>query len=479
MKKTLLLSMLCALSAQGVYAAAKSNAPELGKVMFVGDSITHGINTGSYRWDFHKILADNGVKYVETGYNSNNFKRGKGNGVNLAGEKYRGVTFRNVHSAHEGGQIWQLFEKENTAYTQQSTGMEFTTKSGVKYAGQTIGGLVKEHHANTYFVLLGTNDIIQNFHKGGSISKEDNKEKALLGILGATESNGTYTFSGQGTMDTLTDTMLADKATKQVVIIGLIPPGRRQYAAADHAAIADFNKALEAWAQKKGMRYAALGDGTVDVSLHPTDPYGAVEGPHQRVDWIHPGEQTNLIMAGNLAKTLGFPGRTMGLPRKAAGKKGGFTCLHKASETPSWSGTLHTAADGAVTVELTAPQVGNGYADGTWNTQEGLTLTLDTGKHRGTLTISESYITWGKDFILYSRDMSANKEPLRVAYVNGKSSDGVAPGFYVWLGNQLIGEACAAEAGSGKPVLSASSSGKEGCKPGAVYAAPAALAPAK
>ncbi|MDO5449716.1 MAG: GDSL-type esterase/lipase family protein [Akkermansia sp.] len=476
MKERILTLALCAAAVPCACAATGETMQSPGKVMFVGDSITHGINTGSYRWDFHKILVDNGVKYEETGYNSNNFKRGKGNGVNLAAEKYRGVPFQNRHSAHEGGQIWQLFQEENTAYTQPGTGMEFKTASGVKYAGQTIGGLVKDHRANTYVVLLGTNDIIQNFHKGGSISKQDNLQQALLGILGTGDKGGS--FSGRGTMDTLVDAMLQGAATRQVIVMGLIPPGRTQFAAADHAAIVEFNKVLETWAQQKGVRYVAPGPGTVDVAATPADPYGALVSPQQRVDWIHPGPQTNLIMAGNLAKALGCPGRTAGLPRKAAGKKGGFSCLHKAGEDASWSGSLKTAGDGSVTVELAAPRVGNGYTDNKWNTQDCLSLSIDTGKHRGTLNICESYITWGKDFILYSRDMSTNKEPLRVAYVNGKAADGVAPGFYVWLGNQLIGEACAAETGSGTPGISAAYSGQEGCKPGAVHAAPKALAPA-
>ena len=478
MKNRILAALALGLAVPSTCFSAVESGQGLGKVMFVGDSITHGINTGSYRWDFHKIMVDNGVKYQETGYNSNNFQRGKGNGVDLAGESYRGVAFKNLHSAHEGGQIWQLFEPENTSYTQESTGLAYKTGSGVKYAGQTIGGLVKQHKAQTYFVLLGTNDIIQNFHQGGSVSKADNLPKALQGILGATESGGSYTFSGKGTMDTLVDAMLHAKSTKQVVVMGLIPPGRTQFAAADHAAIADFNKALEAWAKQKGARYVPLGAGTVDVAATPADPYGALVSKNQRVDWIHPGPQTNLIMAGNLAKALGCSGRTAGLPRKAATKKSGFSAIRQGDDAASWSGALHPAANQSVTVDLGPVQVGNGYSDSKWDTQGGLTLTIDTGKHRGSLTISESYITWGKDFILYSRDMSTNTESIRVAYVPGKASDGVDPGFYVWLGSQLIGEACPAESGSGKPSLSVSSTGAPG-KNLSITSASGAAAPAK
>ena len=479
MRNGVILALVLGMAPPHAVGAAAEGAPSLGRVMFVGDSITHGINTGSYRWDFHKILVDNGVKYQETGYNSDNFQRGKGNGVDLAGESYRGVGFKNLHSAHEGGQIWQLFEPENTGYTQECTGISYKTASGVKYAGQTIGGLVKAHRAQTYIVLLGANDIIQNFHEGGSISKEDNLSKALRGMLGATAGDAGYTFSGQGTMDTLADAMLRAKSTRQVVVMGLIPPGRTQFAAADHAAIAEFNKALEAWAARKGARYAAPGAGTVDVAVQPADPYGALVSPQQRVDWIHPGPQTNLIMAGNLAKALGYPGRTAGLPRKAAEKKSGFTAVRPDEGGVSWSGALHPGGDQAVTVDLGPVQVGNGYADSKWDAQDGLVLTIDTGRHRGTLTVSECYITWGRDFILYSRDMSTNTDSLRVAYVPGKASAGVQPGFYVWLGTQLIGEACPAERGSGTPGITATRKGAGETRNAAIRTAAGAAAPAK
>lgn len=452
--------------------------PDWGRVMFVGDSITHGINTPSYRWDFHKILVDNGIRYEEAGYTTGNFQRGKGNGVNLAPDAYRGVAFQNRHSAHEGGQIWQLFEKENTEYDQQASGIHYSTKSGVKYPGQTIGALVKQHRADTYCVLLGTNDIIQNFHVGGSLGQGDNLTQALLGILGATtESNG-FRFNGKGTMDTLVNTMLSEKTTKRVAVMGLIPPGRSKFTPADHAAVTEFNKALEAWAQqKKRVVYVPLGEGTVDIAATPADPYGAVEGKNQRVDWIHPGPQTNLLMAGNLAAALGCQGRTLGLPRKSNAQLHG-TKLRKITGSGSWDAAIQPASDGSVTLVLEDLQVGNGYRDNTWNTRDALSVTLDTGNHQGTLCISEAYITWGKELILFSRDMSKNEDSLRVVYTAGDAAQGVEAGFYVWLGTRLIGEALTTDPGSGKGTISVSYNGKEGCRSGNLWAAEGAFAPA-
>lgn len=458
--------------------AAEEKPADWGRVMFVGDSITHGINTPSYRWDFHKILADNGILYEEAGYTTGNYQRGRGNGVNLAPPAYRGVPFSNRHSAHEGGQIWQLFEPENTEYRQEASGIHYVTQSGVKYPGQTITALVKAHRAATYCVLLGTNDIIQNFHKGGSLGQGDNLPQAMRGILGATAQGKSFRFNGKGTLDTLADAMLAEKTTERVVVMGLIPPGRSKFTPADHAAVAEFNRALAAWAQQKGgVLYAPLGEGTVDVAAAPADPYGAVEGKNQRVDWIHPGPQTNLIMAGNLAAALGCQGRTLGLPRKNSFSPHG-TKLRKITGGGSWDAPITPAADGSATLLAEGLQVGNGYGDGAWNTRDALSLTLDTGEHRGTLCISEAYITWGKDLILFSRDMSENTDTLRVVYTAGDAAQGVDAGFYVWLGTRLIGEACPAAPGSGKPGVSVSYSGKEGCRSGVLWAAPGSFAPA-
>ena len=61
-----------------------------GNVMFVGDSITHGVNSASWRWEMHKILVDNGVSYNGIGYKTGHHSGGVSNG-----ELYGGVSFSN------------------------------------------------------------------------------------------------------------------------------------------------------------------------------------------------------------------------------------------------------------------------------------------------------------------------------------------------------------------------------------------------
>lgn len=62
--------------AGGVCAAGEAS-PELGKIMFVGDSITHGFRAPSYRWPLHKTLVDNGVSFSAVGVHVGNaFREG-------------------------------------------------------------------------------------------------------------------------------------------------------------------------------------------------------------------------------------------------------------------------------------------------------------------------------------------------------------------------------------------------------------------
>ncbi|WP_418388692.1 hypothetical protein, partial [Akkermansia sp.] len=90
MKTRLPLSLLAALLAAFPSAIAAPAGTDLGNVMYVGDSITHGMNSGTYRWALHKIFADNGISYHAEGVNS---------GGVTAGTSYGGQVFNNEHSS--------------------------------------------------------------------------------------------------------------------------------------------------------------------------------------------------------------------------------------------------------------------------------------------------------------------------------------------------------------------------------------------
>ena len=100
-----------ALLSGSVPAFAETSAlTDLGNVMFVGDSITHGVNSASYRWELHKILVDNGISYNSVGYKTANYSGGV-----TVGEMYGGVNFNNVHSSEASARAWEIAGRKDGA----------------------------------------------------------------------------------------------------------------------------------------------------------------------------------------------------------------------------------------------------------------------------------------------------------------------------------------------------------------------------
>ncbi len=67
----LLASLLVALGVASTSAFADASythtSADMGNIMCVGDSITHGVSSASYRWPLFKILVDNGYNFNEVG----------------------------------------------------------------------------------------------------------------------------------------------------------------------------------------------------------------------------------------------------------------------------------------------------------------------------------------------------------------------------------------------------------------------------
>ena len=136
-------------------------------------------------------------------------------------------------------------------------------------------------------------------------------------------------------------------------------------------------------------------------------------------DGLHPNAQGDLLMAGNLAKGMGYAGRSAGQERKAAHElevnfgqspsitqqtleANGFTANNvtisnntvnfnksgSSSLTYNWGAAQ--GQDKGYTVDFTL-RLGNG-ATGGWDTTNNFSLNLGNG----TLNINEAYIQWGK-----------------------------------------------------------------------------------
>lgn len=120
------LSLKAALLASCIFCpfitSASVSDGSLGNVMYVGDSITHGINSGSYRWALHKIFADNGISYSAAGINTGNYSGGV-----AAGISYGGRVFNNAHSSQASARAYEIAGRADGAITDASTVPTLTT----------------------------------------------------------------------------------------------------------------------------------------------------------------------------------------------------------------------------------------------------------------------------------------------------------------------------------------------------------------
>ena len=465
MKPHLPLLLLAALSQYftGTTQAAPAPLPtgNLGNVMYIGDSITHGVNSASYRWALHKIFADNGIGQTAVGVKTGNYSGGV-----AAGTNYGGVVFNNVHSAQSSANSYHIAGVDRNKRPDNSAsnffggsniknwlGLSSTTTTNQTYTGPTFtqeNGNVP----NTFFMMIGTNDTLSNYGTGfGGNGHLAEAQKQMLGTkTGASWSN-------TGDFDTIINAMREANADANIILT-TIPcwmDGRNNNnTAADFAAITSYNKALADWAAWKSITLVDVNMGMIDVAR--TDKPGVGVASMFGGDRLHPSAQGDLIIAGNIAKSLGYAGRSAGQVRKAAASfaaqsagvyanathsgvsqsGSNLTLSHDGTLNYTWSTGTDTSH--GFTMDFSVA-LGNG-AEGGWNTSNNLSLTFGSGSHSGQLLINEAYIQWGNT-VLYSTDMSANTEALRVAYIYGNNEKGLASGYYVWLGDMLIGEALA------------------------------------
>ncbi len=436
MKRSLFLMLALALPGATASAAPKGDdftpVKDLGNVMYVGDSITHGVAAASYRWPLFKIWVDNGIAQTEVGVHARNHSGGvQPNTV------YGGATFLNVHSAISSERAYEIAGRINRSGRLENSNIMDWLGLDTGYTGKRRIDRDTQNPA-TYVMMIGTNDTLSDAGKAGIHTCIDAKEKDLLGKGG--DMDAIITAMRQANL----------KARIAVTTIPTWAPGRNNNAAPeDFAAIERYNEKLKAWGKANKVAIVEVNRGMVDLS----DERAFIGLPSMfGRDKLHPSPHGDLIIAGNIAQQLGYAGRTAGLRRKALGvpkeapdmgrgvradKAGNYSFAKGGGELSCKA----AASDKGATVEFRFPKGGFGNgAKGGWEKEGGIGLTLGTGSSSGTLTIDESSLRWGNT-PLYSADMSRLREPIRLAWVPGAPAQGVQPGFYLWLGDMLIGEA--------------------------------------
>ena len=426
---------------------------DLGKVMYVGDSITDGeAGQKSWRYSFFQVLADGGISQNEEGY----FQHRQTSGA-ITTTTYGGRDFQNNHSAHTSARSTQTVGDRTGRYDNTNI-KNWLGISTEKTGGGTYEGPVyKDGTApDTYFVLLGTNDTLSE--DGGHMN-----ETFYNQVIGTMYGYANGEFNGTtGTFDKMYAAMMQNNKDAKLVVLEIptwSPNHKNNNYPSDYAYIAKVNQKLHEWADSKNSANITIvnpNPGIVDVA-NTTKPGAGL--PTMYADGLHPSAQGELLIAGNVAKQLGYAGRSVGLDRASytnpgtstwtAAENTSITVVAGASaQTIVEATNAFTVRDG-YTIDFSAVY-GNGLAGGWSEASNALSITVGDGSHTGTLSFSEAYVMWDNT-ILYSRDNHVAGDNFRIAYVNKSvtPTDNVSAGYYVWMGDQLIGEALTATTGTG------------------------------
>lgn len=455
------------------FESERTDGTSIGRVTFLGDSITHGVNDQSYRWQFFKILTDNGIENEIAGPRSGYYNTPTH--TDDAGNSYGGKEFANVHLAQASGRTHNIISGSTSAY---ANGISYTT--GVNYGGNSTYSTAAGYDSNTWFCMMGTNDILSDTPNSGPTTAQyaTQMQKVLGGTVTYDATNDKYTWTAGdnwGTMSTIVDDVYTDGDTFYMLSITPWGSHTNHNRDMDHYAGAEFNRNLEAWTKAyasstgKNVVYA-------DVTRGMINPASSIRNMghdaffNSSSDRLHPNDQGSILMAGNLAKAMGLGGRTAGLVRQSSN---GWDAADIGEVTAGSSLLIaenaFTMSDG-YTIDFSA-SFGDGAASSWLSDANALSIMLGDGTNSGSLNLSESAIMWGAE-VLFCWDNStlADEGNLRIAWHNGNTADNVVSGYYVWLDDMLIGQGLRATEGTGLNGIMISATGAEGSITGLTWA---------
>lgn len=422
-------------------AAAKSEwtaAEDLGGTMFIGDSITHGSRDAnlSWRWWMHRLLVDNNIPYKEVGVvRGSHIMRQLHSGL-YVDVVYGDSVFHNCHAAYSGSWSADVVGKRKSGKFRNTTISEWLGRVPCSSAElKPVDG----KSISTFFVLLGTNDTITPPSPQYRCDWDAAKVNAMATDI-------------KENLSMILDEIKTCNPDARVVFIEI--PTWYQWDDAAYVpnhmqGVQEINKRLRQWAmsQGDGVTMVSADAGIADVAAPIKGRGLKCMYAEKNANGLHPNDQGSLLIAGNVAKALGYAGATAGLARRDSKV---FECnmkkvLELSAPAIIGRGSVVSAKwksrpAGAFSLSFSLEGgVGDG-ATGGWDKQRSFSVSVGNGQEAGTLRITEAYLLWN-DTVLYSLDASAGLPgALRIAYVQGMPERGLKPGFYVWLGDQLIGE---------------------------------------
>ena len=407
----------------------RTKEKSLGRVMFCGDSITHGVNDQTWRWQLFKILVDNDIEAQIVGPRSGYTPGYRRLATSDAGDSYAGVAFPNVHLAQSSGRTHNIISGSNSGMT------------GVNYGGHSTKSAAASFNCDTWCCLMGTNDLLSD--RGYSPEEFATKMQNLLG--GKVSLNGkkfSWTpGSDWGNMGRIAADILKEES--DVLYVMSVPcwghhsnnnePDR-------HEAVRNYNWLLREWVEKyakahgRRLKFVDVNRGMVDYD-HEV-PFSWPESMSNRPgrDGLHPNEQGSLIIAGNLARAMGLPGRTAGLNRVMS---------------KNWFRVGENKVQGSVSHEPLFNR-DKGYSVELkfvckWNSRpkrseaEAVKFTVSDAQGSGTVSITSNTISWG-DRPLYCAPSMSEPPALRLVWHPGDAAQNKPQGYYLWLGDMLIGQ---------------------------------------
>ena len=450
------------------FISERTDGSTVGRIVFMGDSITHGVEEMSWRWGLFKSMVDNDIENEIvgplTGYNNATLIDSDFNG-DQSSSQYGGKVFENLHYAQASGRTNNMITGSASPSALGGTSRN--------YNGVTSAKVGKDYNADTYVMLMGTNDILSD-----GANTQERMDIVTERLLGAGEvQNGAWVnadklaaltgspstdpataeYTGKwGTMGKIIDDLRMGKDdTMYVMSIPTWAEGRQNIRVYANY-VPGYNENLKLWTEAYSathtgtVKYVDINRGLVDKTLNgtflgPNDFFRTAGG-----DYLHPNEQGSLIIAGNLAQGMEIGGRTAGLERSSS-HAAGWTSLEPtislaAGASQQLLSNVFTE-DGGYTIDFGAV-FGNGATGGWLDRNNALSVSVGDGINTGTLKISEGYISWG-DKLLFCQDNSqAGNDPLRIAFHNGNVEQNVAAGYYVWLGDMLIGQGLGSQTGN-------------------------------
>ncbi len=426
-------------------------AIDLGNIVFVGDSITQGGGENSkpdksvsYRYSLWKNFVDNGIAFKPQGSVTQFYDQSSASQSQTP--DYRGKPFVNNSEGHYGWDAaWVVSGKTDgrTSPTWKAGGLADWMKT-------------YDNQPKTATVLIGVNDL----SRYGSGAPKYSYEQIC------------------GNVKNIVSTLQANSSALETVhVFSILPSAQGSWSGRNpREEIKKYNEVL-----KKSVESGTWNTDSTKVVYH--DITTGFDPSKMTSDSLHPNAQGCLIIAGNMARAMGIGQRTVGLERRGADQLVSQVSWTKTAGTPTIKTTIagiektFTTNASGISVNDAGNLVFNTAANNGFDSRvewsSGLSVAqeltvqfsikmneqnnatnkfgviLGNGAEAGLLYVGENGIYWN-DKLLYGSDVNSAYETvsfskdfndITVSWVDGNLHDSVASGFYIWLGDQLIGEA--------------------------------------